>query len=380
MLVAATCGMSKPLRVLVLTKYGCLGASSRLRFLQYLPLLQKVGLQFEVHALLADEQLRARYLRGSYAFFPLLRAYASRLCILLQRHRFDVVWIEKEALPWFPLWWERMLLRGVPYVLDYDDAIFHNYDQHNSSWVRKVFGRRVQGLVASAALVVGGNQYLASYARSAGCGRVEILPTVIDLERYPYMHGGCPSQIFTDRPLRVAWIGSPSTLRYLTLLANPLRVLSQRYSIVLYVIGGGSLEMPGVTVEQLAWNEDTEVEYISACDIGVMPLLDSAWEMGKCGYKLIQYMACGLPTVASNVGANQDIVSEGIDGFLVASESEWILALDKLLRDGCLREDMGCAGRKKVQSRYCLQQTWPKLADLLRQTSERSLGGNSSQS
>lgn len=146
--------MSEPLRVLVLAKYGSLGASSRLRILQYLPLLREAGLEVTVQPLLSDELLQARYRDGGYGLFPLVRAYADRCRVLLRRRHFDLVWIEKEALPWWPLWFESALLRGVPYALDYDDAVFHNYDRHANLMVRRVFGRRIDGLMAGAALVV----------------------------------------------------------------------------------------------------------------------------------------------------------------------------------------------------------------------------------
>jgi hypothetical protein len=172
------------MRILVLTKYGRMGASSRMRLWQYLPWLQDAGINVVVQPLLSDELLQARYQRGSYGLSQLLAAYVRRCQVLMQRHHFDLVWIDKEALPWWPLWIELALLRGIPYVLDYDDAIFHNYDQHPSMLVRLLYGRRIDNLMRGARLVVAGNEYLAQRARDAGSKHVEIIPTVIDLERY----------------------------------------------------------------------------------------------------------------------------------------------------------------------------------------------------
>ena len=148
----------KVLRVLALTKYGTLGASSRLRFLQYVPGLLQAGIQVKVQALLSDELLLNRYQLGRYSFWPLVKAYIARCLQLLQRSQFDVIWIEKEALQWAPIWMELALLRGAPYVLDYDDAVFHHYDQHASYWVRRIYGRRLDKLMAKASLVVCGNK------------------------------------------------------------------------------------------------------------------------------------------------------------------------------------------------------------------------------
>lgn len=364
------------IRILLITKYDRLGASSRMRSLQYVPRLEQAGLQVTVQPLLSDALLQARYKRGGYGF-SLLRAYADRLRALRARHQFDVVWIEKEALPWWPLWLESALLRGVPYVLDYDDAIFHNYDQHANSWVRRLFGRRLDGLMAQAALVVGGNNYLAQRARDAGAPWVEVVPTVIDLARYPYSPP--TSATVLARPTagdlpRVVWIGSPSTARYLQLIREPLQVLAARHPFVLRVIGGGAVDLPGVQVEVVPWTEATEVENISACQVGVMPLLDSLWERGKCGYKLIQYMACGLPVVASPVGVNCQIVEHGNNGFLAEIPAEWEKALQTLLADADLRQRMGQAGRQKVEQQYCIQMTGPRLATLLKDVAKAAKG------
>ena len=362
------------IKVLALTKYGRLGASSRMRSLQYVPWFKQAGVEVTVQSLISDELLAARYQLGGYDF-SLLRAYADRLRALTTRQEFDVVWIEKEALPWWPLWLELALLRGVPYVLDYDDAIFHNYDQHANLWVRRLFGRRLDGLMAHAALVVGGNNYLAQRARDAGAPWVELLPTVIDLTRYPSKP---PNTTTTHMPLmatdglpRVVWIGSPSTVHYLQLIREPLQALAARQPFVLRVIGGGAVDLPGVQVEVLPWAEATEVESISACQVGVMPLVDSLWERGKCGYKLIQYMACGLPVVASGVGVNPEIVRNGENGFLANTPQEWVNALEKLLSDSALRTQMGAVGRQRVENEYCIQKTGPRMAQLLRAVSKK---------
>lgn len=350
------------MNLLVLTKYGRLGASSRMRYFQYLPWFQQSGLQVTFQSLLPDEFLSARYKSGSYSFLSLLKAYVQRLNALMSHKSFDVVWIEKEALPWAPVWFELGMLRGVPFVLDYDDAIFHNYDQHRRAWVRSFFGRRLDVLMAHSTLVLGGNSYLAQRALAAGAPWVEVVPTVIDLERYPapYM-----PHIFCDKP-RIVWIGSPTTAAYLQLICEPLQALASRQPFILRVIGGGAIELPGVHVEVLPWAESTEVESISGCQVGVMPLQDSLWERGKCGYKLIQYMACSLPVVASAVGVNPEIVRHGQNGYLATSPAEWLTALENLLSNASLRETMGAAGRRRVEVDYCIQSTGPRVAHMLR--------------
>lgn len=334
-------------------------------------------MQVRQQALVSDMQLQACYQNGGYGFWPLLQAYIARVCMLMKRHKFDVVWVQKEALPWVPLWLERWLLRGVPYVLDYDDAVFHNYDMHSRAWIRRLYGLKQDGLMAGAALVVSGNEYLAQRAHDAGAPWVEVLPTVIDLHRYPRLTakaiGASINAVSRSRP-RIVWIGSPNTVHYLQLLREPFRQLAQTMPFTLRVIGGGAADFPGVDVEFVHWTEETEVISIQECDIGVMPLLDSPWERGKCGYKLIQYMASGLPIVASPVGVNVEIVRVGENGFLADTASEWVDALSMLIGDAALRQKMGMAGRKLVEEEYCVQQMAPRLVTLLRTASKATRG------
>jgi glycosyltransferase involved in cell wall biosynthesis len=346
------------MKLLLLTRYGRMGASSRLRTFQYVPWLEAAGMSCTVQALFSDEMLRARYLVGGYRLTAVLSAYAARLKMLLERHEFDLVWIEKEALPWLPAWAERLLLRGIPYVLDYDDAIFHKYDIHPSAVVRRLLGRRIDRLMKSARLVIGGNEYLSCRARDAGAPWVETMSTVVDLERY-----SVPDPAYGVTP-RIVWVGSPSTARYLQDLRRPLAELASRCAYTMRVIGS-NVDLPGVSVECVPWTEATEVKAIAECDIGLMPLADSPWEKGKCGYKLIQYMACGLPVVASPIGVNSSLVQQGENGYLAASSDEWVSALWRMINDVASRRKMGAAGRRRVESEHCLQRTAPLLCDML---------------
>lgn len=358
----------KKVKILALTKYGRLGASSRIRLYQLLEGWKQDGIEVTVRPLISDRFLQQRYRRGRYSLRSLLSIYFHRVKALVQRQRYDLLWIEKEALPWCPLCIEIVLLRGVPYVLDYDDATFHSYDHHPRLWVRRLLGRRIDGLMSGAALVIAGNSYLAQRAREAGAHCVEIVPTAIDLERYPAPTAGQHPVIPRGQPEelpRIVWIGSPATVHYLQLLQEPLKALAATRPFMLRVIGASNLNLPGVMIEELPWSEETEVRDLVGCSAGIMPLHDSLWEQGKCGYKLIQYMACGIPVVASRVGANNEIVKHGENGFLATSHEEWICALDQLLTEQDMRINMSLAGRADIERIYCIQQTGPTMSKLL---------------
>lgn len=351
------------IKLLMLTKYGRLGASSRLRSLQYIPYLAANGINISVNCLIDDAMLSNRYANAKHQKISILSAYVRRIWIMLNRKKFDTIWIEKEALPWFPAWLERMLLRGVPYILDYDDAIFHNYDLHKNQWVRRIFGRRLDKLMKHAKLVIAGNEYLAKRARDAGAKWVEVLPTVVDLERYTIKNQNTHTDVNKNIPI-IVWIGSPSTVKYVEQIKEPLQKLAKDIPFRLRIIGA-KIDIPDIHVECVEWSEETEAELIRTADIGIMPLENTPWEQGKCGYKLIQYMACGLPVVASAIGANNQIVVEGSTGMLVTHQEDWKHSLTELLNSEIKRQKMGIAARVCVENGYCVQQTAIKLNQYL---------------
>lgn len=350
------------IRILLLSRYGTLPPPSRYRFYQYLPHLQRSGMEFEVAPLLDDNYVGRQYNTTKFPLAPLPRIYARRIADLMRAKKFDLVWLEKEALPWFPTGLEHALgLGSVPYVVDYDDATFHTYDQHRSRLVRRILGDKIARLMAGAAIVVAGNDYLADYAWAAGAKRIEIMPTVVDLEKYPAIPADLKGEPFT-----IGWIGSPANSRHIEIIGDALSEFCRGTNSRLQIVGGWQVSLPAdVPVEYVKWSEDTEVDAMRGFDVGIMPLRPGPWERGKCGLKLINYMAAGLPTVATPVGINSQIISEGTTGYLAETRQEWLAALDRLYRDSSLRRSMGAEGRKKVEQQYSLSYAAPKMADWL---------------
>ncbi|SMH41209.1 glycosyltransferase family 4 protein [Azospirillum agricola] len=356
---------SGALRVLLLSRYGRKGPSSRMRHDQFLPRLAADGIEVEVAPFFPDAYLDALFAGRRWPLAKVAGRYATRIATLLGAGRHDLLWIEKETLPWLPYGVERLLLAAAPpYVVDFDDAWFHHYDLHRRPLVRRLLGSKLDRLMRGAALVTAGNGYLAERAGRAGARRVEILPTVVDLDRYPAVRSGAAPQ--RNGPLRVGWIGSPVTAPYLDLLAEPLARLGAEGLVRPVLIGAGGDALPGLDAERIPWSEAGEVAALEGLDAGVMPLLDSPWERGKCGYKLIQYMACAKPAIASPVGVNPTIVEDGVTGLLADGPAGWETALRRLAVDPALRHRMGAAGRAKIERAYSLQAVAPRLAGLLR--------------
>jgi glycosyltransferase involved in cell wall biosynthesis len=345
--------------LLLLTRHSALGSSSRLRLMAYRPWLEAAGFSVEVSPFFDDAYLRALYANGHAPLTGILRAYARRWRKLLTLRRYRLLWIEKELFPFLPGAVDGLLPRlGVPYVLDYDDATFHRYDLHASRLVRRLLGRRLVPLLRGARMVTAGNAYLAAYARDAGAGDVRELPTVVDPAHY------APAADPPGGTLRVGWIGSPSTARYLALVREPLRRLATERAVRLVVIGSHDIPAMDVPVEYHDWSADTESALLGTLHLGIMPLTDGPWERGKCGYKLIQYMACGKPVIASPVGVNDEIVTPDV-GLLAADDAQWLAALRRLGADAALRHRLGSAGRALVERSYSLEARGPQLAKWL---------------
>ena len=362
-----------PLHVALFTRYTRLGASSRLRFLQFLPLLDEQGIAVDVFPLFDDAYLAELYGQGQRSAGRVLGAYRARLLALRAVRGHDLLWVEKELFPYLPRWLERAAQpRSLPVVVDYDDAVFHNYDRSHHALVRRLLGRKIDDVMASAVCVSAGNGYLADRARSAGAAQVAVVPTVVDVSRYAPK---AAEPAAPARPLVIGWIGSPATGAYLQPLAAVLREVCAGGRARVVLVGAGTAaaaDLPGVPVEVQPWAEQTEAAQIAAFDIGIMPLPDEPWARGKCGYKLIQYMACALPVVASPVGVNRDIVEPGLTGFLAGDDAQWRHAFEALLADAALRRRLGEMGRQRIEQVYSMRVQGARIAALLR---EAAAGG-----
>lgn len=345
-------------KLLILSRYARLGASSRLRFYQFNSFLEQAGFEITVEPLLDDEYITHLYAGKRARLSNILKTYLNRLFCIKKSTRFDLVWVEKELLPWLPAWFELSFLsKDTPLIVDYDDAIFHQYDQHRSNIVRWLLGNKIDAVMRRANLVVAGNNYLATRARQAGANWVEILPTVVDTVTYKVISKETSN-------LTIGWIGSPATAHYLHLITPALLEIKKIFNVRLVAIGANASQLEGLPIETITWTEEGEVEAIQQFDIGIMPLPDEPFARGKCGYKLIQCMACGKPVVASPVGANRDIVRDGIDGYWADSNEVWFEKLSQLVADVELRERMGYSARERVVNDYSLQGNVGKLIAL----------------
>ena len=344
------------MRLLFLPRYGPQGASSRYRIWQYLGLFERAGHEVEVRALLDDSYLRELYSTGRRPWRWLASGYARRLLDALRVGRFDAVICEQEVLPYLPdfvdLFYQRLSAR---FFLDFDDDAHSKYAQ----W--PLLRRRIPRIMAAAETVVVGNNHLARYAQQFA-QRVCVIPTVVDLSCYRDRSNAPPAST-----VRVAWIGTPLTAGLLRGLIPTMKKLQSKHSTLSFrFIGAGvGFACDGLRVETPPWSEKTETELLLQCDVGIMPLPDTEFTRSKCGLKLIQYMACGLPVVASPVGVNQEIVEDGKNGYLASSDDDWFQRVDLLIRNRELRVSFGKAGRAKVEAGYTLGHGFAKWRQVL---------------
>lgn len=341
-------------------RYGNLAASTRQRLLQYRPRLEEAGIELAAKTLLSNDYVEGVGTNARRGFAQTLNAYRDRLHQVRRSTDADVVWTYMELFPYVPAQLERLVTRStVPSIVDYDDAWFHRYDQHGRASVRWALGNKIGQVMADASLVVCGNEYIRHYADANGA-RTVVIPTVVDTDLYH------PAETQADGLPVIGWIGSPTTSAYLEPIAPLLRRIVEEKLARVRIVGAAADAGLARHFECVDWSEEQELADLQSFDIGIMPLDDSIFARGKCGYKLIQYMACGTATVASPVGVNATIVRDGETGLHAASLGQWDYALRHLLSNADERDRMATAGRADAVALWSLSTHAPRFVKAVR--------------
>lgn len=330
-------------KILILTRYGNLGASSRVRMYQYLPFLEKET-NFTISPFFSNTIIDDLYRHKKRNYFLILLAYIKRMLILFKSSSYDIIWIEKELFPYLPGFFESLFLSNKKYFLDYDDAIFHNYDMHPNVVIRTLLKNKLKLLISNANHIFVGNSYLYDYVVKWN-SKVTYLFSVVDEKRY------IPIPAIKNKIFTIGWIGSPSTSKYLDPIINYLNEITDHYEFCLTTIGASTIYNAKFNICQYNWTLEDEVIQINSFDIGIMPLVNTPWENGKCGFKLIQYMACGVPVIASPVGINSQIVTNEV-GFLANCKEDWIKYISVFIENKILREEMGIKSRIRIENDF----------------------------
>ena len=344
-------------RVLGLALYGPLAASNRVRLRQYVGGLAAAGIELEIQSLLDNRYLHSRFQGHRSPLGDLLGMAIDRLRALLRKGAFDAAIVHCELFPLMPGWLESALL-SMPYIYDFDDAFYLRYRSGRMAALKPLLGNKFDSVISGASAITAGNEHLAAYGRKLN-SNVVVLPSVVDTTQF------LPKKVGANEIFTIGWIGSPSTAVYLSQLVAPLAQLGEQGSLRFVVVGGKAPLIENVQVVELPWQEHTELDLINSFDVGVMPLPDDEWARGKCAFKLIQYMACGVPVVASKVGANVDVVTPDC-GFLVENDNGWVDALNAFRHQAALRNKMGVSSRQRVEQHYSLARNLPVMVDVIR--------------
>jgi glycosyltransferase involved in cell wall biosynthesis len=248
-------------------------------------------------------------------------------------------------------------LLSIPYIYDFDDAFYLRYKTGKLKVFNFFIGDKFKLTIRNASVITAGNSNLANYAKKYNT-KTHLFPSVVDTNHY------YPANKKNLNTFTLGWIGSRTTEQYLNLLIEPLEKIGKLIKINFIVVGGKAPIIRNINTIELPWHANTEVDLINSFDVGVMPLQNDEWAKGKCAFKLIQYMACGIPVVASKVGANTEVVTSNC-GFLVENSEDWICTILELSKNQKLREKMGIESRIRVQKYYSVNNNLPKLVEII---------------
>jgi len=310
--------------------------------------------------------------------FIVIHSYFYRFLLLVHlllfKKRYTLVLIEYELFPYFPALFEYILYkRGIRYIVDYDDAIFHKYDMSKNKLIYGFLKNKIAKVMKYADHVIVCNTYLESYAKKYNDNAFR-LPTVVQLDKYKKeMETFSKQELIKkeDDTFVIGWIGSRTTSVYILEILPAIEKFVTTYPNVQFDLVGfdsnllSHEELEKYHMNVITWKEEKEIENILNFDVGVMPLNDDPWSRGKCGFKLVQYMSCSKPVIASPVGVNILLVKEDENGFLAKTVDEWFSAFEKLYLDKSLRKKMSEYNFHKIETEYSHEKNCSAYVELI---------------
>lgn len=342
---------SKKKSVIILAPYPFGQApSQRFRFEQYMVLLQQ-HYTVDFHSFLSDNTWKTLYKEGKFLqkIIGIKLALIRRFLLLFKIVSYDYVFIHREATmvgPPFIEWIIAKVLRKK-IIYDFDDAIWlPNYSDSNASFQRLKMYWKVKYIIKWAHKVTVGNDYLRDYAIQFNSA-VQVIPTTIDLKN---VHNKKVNH--DSSPITIGWTGTHTTSSYLKELASVFEKLAKTEHFKFIFISNHPPDFDFPNLEYIQWNKSTEIEDLSQIQIGIMPLKDDEWALGKCGFKGLQYMALGMTAVLSPVGVNKTIIQHGENGFLCANSTEWETTIKTLMAHPEIRQKTGKAGLKTIEEKF----------------------------
>lgn len=356
------------MRVLFVVPYPTEAPSNRLRVEQYFPYLREHGITPILRPFQSSLFYNIRYAPGALsrkiASFGM--SSVSRLVDIARSSRVDVILVHREAFPFGgPFIEEAMARTDVPIIFDFDDAIYLPNSGDTNRFVTLLKRpHKTARIIELSSAVIAGNENLRAYA-SRYNHNITVIPTPVDTDYFAPRGGSDRDRVV------IGWIGSNTTAPYLRMLVRALTQIVEKYPHVDVRVVGGSYVPPIVPDLQVQrWDLNHELDELHGFDIGIMPMPDTEWTRGKCGFKALLYMSVGIPPVCSPVGVTTDILQDGYNGLLATTTEEWVDRLSSLIEDVTLRRQMGDAGRQWVVDRFSLHAQAPRFLDVLERTSQ----------
>lgn len=362
------------MKILALTKYSYEGPSSRYRFYNYKECFKKHNIDMTIKPFFSKSYFTTtnKFKKISIVLFSYFYRFFVVLKLLILKKRYNLVLIEYELFPYFPAVFEYLLnTRGIQYIVDYDDAIFHKYDISTNKIIHGLLKNKIAKVIQYANYIIVCNEYLASYAKQYNSDILR-LPTVVLLDKYKK-----EMETFIkkdDDIFVIGWIGSKTTSVYILEILPTIKKFVETYPNVRFDLVGfnkkllSSEEINKHHLNIITWSEEKEIEHILNFNIGIMPLHDDPWSQGKCGFKLVQYMSCKKPVVASPVGMNCTLVKNNENGFLVNSLDEWFEAFEKLYLDEELRLKMAKNNFEQIEDEFNYDKNCKIYIELIKET------------
>ena len=359
-------------------------SATNFRILQIIPHLKKIGIKT---LLIQGYPGKNVFFTSSNIFLSLIinaiLILIKSITIIFQLPLIiwaDIIVIQRELVAYNLVYPEKIIFKlKKPVIFDFDDAIFLPIGDPSHLFSRNLFFQnlvkktlKIHHMIKMADEVTVGNKYLAEFAKKFS-NHVSIIPTVIDTNRYYPLKKKKKNKI-----VYIGWMGTSGNLKYFKSILSTLKKVSQSHPNTQLIICSDKFLLKDdlnsvIPTKFIQWESKNELKTLHKFDIGIMPIEDNEWTRGKCGFKLIQYMASGVPAIGSDVGMNKEIINDGINGLLAKNESEWTRKLNLLINDEALRKEVRISARNKIEQNYSINSVLSKLLSIFNRVQDRKV-------
>lgn len=358
--------MHKSKKILILCPYPeGEAASQRLKYEQYFASWKSHGYEIEVSPFFSTETWKILYIKNITwkKIYGTLLGYFRRFFDLLRVKEYDLVYVCMWITPFQDFIFERLFhLFSKKMIFDFDDSIHLEDDPNNRNYFKKLIKnkRKIRSLIKKADSVITSSPFNLDFCiKHNHNSSASYIPCSLDTERFtPAIHQ-------TNKKLSLGWTGTFASIPYLDSIKDVLEESCKIHNLKLVLITNFDYFIPNIDMEVIEWKEISEVQDLQKIDIGIYPLIQSQWALGKGGLKVLQYMSIGIPSISSDYGTATNIIKDGKNGFLVKSKQDWHDKINYLVNNDDVRRQMGAAARRTVEDHYSVTAVSKKYLSVL---------------